>query len=62
MCLSLLCRALGEAAAALAKEYSVDPEQDLNKLTDLELAKKKKVTVGFVAFKYLTQLKILVFL
>ncbi|KAG0710755.1 Centrosomal protein [Chionoecetes opilio] len=36
-------RNLEEAAAAVAREYSVDPDQDLNKLDDTTLDKKKKV-------------------
>ena len=36
-------RDLKEAVEALAKEYSVDPDEDLNKLTEQELAKKKQV-------------------
>lgn len=36
-------RPLQEAADALGREYSVDPQQDLNKLSEAELDKKKKV-------------------
>ncbi|XP_045618915.1 centrosomal protein of 19 kDa-like [Procambarus clarkii] len=36
-------RTVEEAVANLTKEYSVDPNQDLNKLDDEQLAKKKKV-------------------
>lgn len=33
-----------EASLLVNKEYSVDPDQDLNKLNDEELNKKKKVS------------------
>lgn len=36
-------RSIEEAAAAAAREYSIDPQQDLNKLDDTALDKKKKV-------------------
>ncbi|KAG7177081.1 centrosomal protein of 19 kDa-like [Homarus americanus] len=36
-------RTVEEAAANISKEYSVDPNQDLNKLDGEQLAKKKKV-------------------
>uniref|UniRef100_A0A6A7FS32 Centrosomal protein of 19 kDa n=2 Tax=Hirondellea gigas TaxID=1518452 RepID=A0A6A7FS32_9CRUS len=36
-------RELEEAARALTKEYTIDPNQDLNKLHDADLAKKKKI-------------------
>lgn len=36
-------RTLDEAVTAISKEYLVDPEQDLNKLDDEQLARKKKV-------------------
>ena len=36
-------RSLDEATTTVGREYSVDPEQDLNKLDDATLDKKKKV-------------------
>lgn len=36
-----------EAAASAAREYNVDPHQDLNKLDDTALDKKKKVWLVF---------------
>ncbi|MPC92818.1 hypothetical protein E2C01_087927 [Portunus trituberculatus] len=37
-------RNLEEATTMVGLEYSVNPEQDLNKLDDASLDKKKKVT------------------
>lgn len=36
-------RTIEEAATNINKDYCVDPNQDLNKLDDEQLAKKKKV-------------------
>ncbi|XP_068216185.1 centrosomal protein of 19 kDa-like [Palaemon carinicauda] len=34
---------IDEAVVAVTKEYEVDPDQDLNKVSEEELAKKKKI-------------------
>lgn len=38
-------RSVEEATAAASQEYAVDPHQDLNKLDDAALDKKKKVSL-----------------
>ncbi|XP_018018110.1 centrosomal protein of 19 kDa [Hyalella azteca] len=36
-------RQMQEAVEALNKEYTIDPNQDLNKLSDVDIEKKKKI-------------------
>lgn len=43
-------RTLDEAVTTISKEYFVDPDQDLNKLDDEQLARKKKVCFFLLDF------------
>lgn len=38
-------RTVDEAVTIISQEYNIDPNQDLNKLSDEQLAKKKEVCV-----------------